>query len=202
MFQVWISVPPWAACPEERQHPGDMSTGYKSPASGKHCSYRCTQGCYRPHVPKQWSKIRTIQFRMLRDFDASEQRKTRSDKVVSEVLGTFGASLSSPFRTNNMWRCNEFILSRRILNENQVVSFIDHLIDKKWIRFDMTFTITSSVTSQVVIAHLLRNTISFRHSGQFCRGGFPRIFRLNTAERITRKCISQIGPITGLPYHS
>lgn len=65
----------------------------------------------------------------------------------------------------------------------------------------MTFTITSSVTSQVVIAHLLRNTISFRHSGQFCRGGFPRIFRLNTAERITRKCISQIGPITGLPYH-
>ncbi|EOU2179461.1 hypothetical protein ACNS95_004771, partial [Salmonella enterica subsp. enterica serovar Infantis] len=35
-------------------------------------------------------------FRMLRDFDASEQHKTCSDNVVSEVLGTFGASLSSP----------------------------------------------------------------------------------------------------------
>lgn len=31
-----------------------------------------------------------IQLKLLRNFDASEQRKTRSDKAASEILGTFG----------------------------------------------------------------------------------------------------------------
>lgn len=31
-----------------------------------------------------------VQLKLLRSFDASEQRKTRSDKAASEILGTFG----------------------------------------------------------------------------------------------------------------
>lgn len=31
-----------------------------------------------------------VQLKLLRNFDASEQRKTRSDKAASEILGTFG----------------------------------------------------------------------------------------------------------------
>lgn len=31
-----------------------------------------------------------VQLKLLRNFDASEQRKTQSDKAASEILGTFG----------------------------------------------------------------------------------------------------------------
>ncbi|NIZ75206.1 DNA replication terminus site-binding protein, partial [Escherichia coli] len=31
-----------------------------------------------------------VQLKLLRNFDASEQRKPRSDKAASEILGTFG----------------------------------------------------------------------------------------------------------------
>lgn len=37
-----------------------------------------------------------VDIKMLSDFDASEQRKTRSDKVSSQVLGTFaGVTIES-----------------------------------------------------------------------------------------------------------
>lgn len=81
-----------AAYPEDRQHPGALSPGAKGSkgsTGGKRHGRRGTQNRYRANAPDR-ARDKDVQLKLLRNFDASEQRKTRSDKAASEILGTFG----------------------------------------------------------------------------------------------------------------
>lgn len=91
---IWarLSTSPGAAYPEDRQHPGALSPGAKGSkgsTGGKRHGRRGTQNRYRANALIVLED-KDVQLKLLRNFDASEQRKTRSDKAASEILGTFG----------------------------------------------------------------------------------------------------------------
>ncbi len=54
-----------------------------------------------------------VQLKLLRNFDASEQRKTRSDKAASEILGTFGGVTIESFLMNQRDRVTRLFRSRK-----------------------------------------------------------------------------------------
>ncbi len=54
-----------------------------------------------------------VQLKLLRNFDASEQRKTRSDKAASEILGTFGGVTIESFPMNQRDRVTRLFRSRK-----------------------------------------------------------------------------------------
>lgn len=83
---------PGAAYPEDRQHPGALSPGTKEVKVQPVANVMAAGVLKTVTAPMPLIVLqdKEVQLKLLRSFDASEQRKTRSDKAASEILGTFG----------------------------------------------------------------------------------------------------------------
>lgn len=91
---IWarLSTSPGAAYPEDRQHPGALSPGAKEVKVQPVANVMAAGVLKTVTAPMPLIVLedKDVQLKLLRNFDASEQRKTRSDKAASEILGTFG----------------------------------------------------------------------------------------------------------------